>query len=57
MEEDNEKKVKYLAEMLTVNIEGKVKSVEMVRRLPWTQTILEKVGKISRELLKYSGPK
>ena len=57
MQDDNEKKVKYLAELLTVSKEGKVKSVEMVRRLPWTKTILEKVHKISRELLKHSGPK
>lgn len=48
MHDDNDKKIKYLAELLTVNKEGKVKSVEMVRRLPWTKTILEKVGKISR---------
>lgn len=48
MHDDNDKKIKYLAELLTVNKEGKVKSVEMVRRLPWTKTILEKVAKISR---------
>ena len=29
----------------------------MIRRLPWTRFILEKVGRISRELLKYSDPK
>lgn len=57
MAEDNDKKIKYLAELLTVNKEGKVKSVEMVRRLPWTSIILDKVAKISRELLKHSGPK
>lgn len=57
MQDDNDKKIKYLAELLTVNKEGKVKSVEMVRRLPWTKTILEKVAKISKELLKYSGQK
>lgn len=53
MEEDNDKKVKCLAELLTGK-EGKVKSVDMVRRLPWTRAILNKVAKISRELPKYS---
>lgn len=48
MTEDNDRKIKYLAELLTASKEGKVKSVEMVRRLPWTKTILEKVAKISR---------
>ncbi len=48
MQEDNEKKIKYLAELLTVNKEGKVKNVEMVRRLPWTKIILERVDKISK---------
>ena len=53
MEDDNDKKVKYLAELLT-DTEGKVKSVDMVRRLPWTRTILNKVAKISKELPKHS---
>ena len=53
MEQDNDRKVKCLAELLT-DPEGKVKSVDMVRRLPWTRTILNKVAKISRELLKHS---
>lgn len=54
MIEDNQRKITYLAEMLT-NKEGRVKSVEMVKRLPWTRAILDKVAKISRELLKFSG--
>lgn len=53
MSEDNQRKISYLAELLT-NKEGRVKNVEMVKRLPWTRIILEKVGKISKELLKFS---
>lgn len=45
--EDNDKKVKYLAWMLT-HEQGKKRSVEMVRRLPWTNVILQKVKKISK---------
>jgi hypothetical protein len=48
MLEDNQKKIKYLAELLTTQREGKNKTVEMVRRLPWTKSILDKVRKISR---------
>ena len=55
MTEDNDKKIKYLAQLLTSNKEsGKESSVEMVRRLPWTRPILQKVLKISKELLKFS---
>lgn len=53
MEEDNDRKVKCLAELLA-DTEGKTKSVDMVRRLPWTRTILNKVMKISKELPKHS---
>ncbi len=48
MLEDNQKKIKYLADLLTNPKEGKNKSVEMVRRLPWTKSILDKVRKISK---------
>lgn len=54
MKEDNEKKVKYLAWLLTHEKDGKKKSVEVVKRLPWTHFILQKVRKISQELLKFS---
>jgi hypothetical protein len=47
MEEDNEKKVKYLAWLLTNEKDGKKKSIEMVKRLPWTNSILQRVIKIS----------
>jgi hypothetical protein len=30
------------------------KAAEMVRRLPWTNAILEKVRNVARELLKYA---
>lgn len=56
MQDDNNKKIRYLAELLSVVRQGRAKSVEMVRRLPWTSLILSKVGKISRELLKYASP-
>lgn len=39
MNEDNQRKITYLAELLT-NKEGRVRSVEMVKRLPWTTAIL-----------------
>jgi hypothetical protein len=42
-----------LAVLLT-NKDGKVKNVEMVKRLPWTKAILDKVLKISKELLRFS---
>lgn len=54
MMEDNVKKVKYLAWLLTNEREGKKRSVEMVRRLPWTRAILQKVLKIAHEMLKFS---
>ncbi len=54
MVEDNEKKIKYLAYLLTNEKDGKKKSAEVVKRLPWTHPILEKVRKISVELLRFS---
>jgi hypothetical protein len=52
--EDNDKKIRYLAELLNCSKEGKESNAEMVRRLPWTRPILEKVKKIASELLKFS---
>lgn len=54
MAEDNLKKLKYLACLLTHSKEDQQGSAEMVRRLPWTRPILQKVLKIARELLKFS---
>lgn len=54
MIEDNEKKVKYLAWLLTNESDGKKRSIEVVKRLPWTHFILQKVRKISLELLKFA---
>lgn len=56
MIEDNDRKIAYLAELLTCHKEGKQKNAEMVKRLPWTRPILEKVQKISRELLRFAEP-
>jgi hypothetical protein len=39
--------------MLT-NKKEKQKAAEMVRRLPWTNAILEKVRSVAKELLKYA---
>lgn len=50
MREDNDRKVKYLANFLS---KGSSKEVELVKRLPWTSLIMAKVGKISQELLKF----
>jgi hypothetical protein len=40
MIDDNEKKVKYLAWLLTHEKEGKKRTIEVVKRLPWTRCIL-----------------
>lgn len=50
MREDNDRKVKYLANLLS---KGSSRGVELVKRLPWTSHILAKVAKISQELLKF----
>lgn len=50
MREDNDRKVKYLANLLS---KGSSKGVELVKRLPWTSLIMAKVGKIGHELLKF----
>lgn len=50
MREDNERKVKYLANLLS---KGSSRDVELVKRLPWTSLIMAKVGRISQELLKF----
>lgn len=50
MREDNDRKVKYLANLLS---KGQRKGVEFVKRLPWTSHIMAKVRKISQELLKF----
>lgn len=43
--EDNRKKVKFLACLLTQN--GKQRSAELVRRMPWTIEVLQRARKIS----------
>jgi hypothetical protein len=54
MLEDNERKVKFLANILTHEKDGQKKGIEVVKRLPWTHLILQKVKKISLELLKFT---
>jgi hypothetical protein len=54
MADDNQKKLKYLASLLTHGKDNQQGNAEMVRRLPWTRPILQKVLKIARELLKFS---
>jgi hypothetical protein len=51
--DDNARKITYLAQLLTTHKKDKARTAEMVRRLPWTNNILEKVRNVARELLKY----
>jgi hypothetical protein len=43
-----------LAWFLTHRKSGRGRSVEMVRRMPWTKGIMQRVHKISFELLKFA---
>jgi hypothetical protein len=54
MREDNRKKVKFLAWLLTHRQEGKERTVEMVRRMPWTAALLDRTRRISLDLLKFA---
>ena len=54
MIEDNSKKINYLASLLTTEKPNKNRNAQMVKRLPWTTPILNKVLIISKDLLKFA---
>jgi hypothetical protein len=56
MLEDNRKKIKYLAEMISEAVnEGSIAKVEKLKRLPWTLEILEETNQLALNLAEKKG--
>ena len=55
MEEDNERKIRYLAQVIGGRVShNDLKGIESIRRLPWTKEILRKTEELGKQLPQYA---